>query len=260
MPYDLKEPVWNGNIDPEEIRDADEDEQMSQISITSGRYYSVACGPDIEFYKKKLKESRECLNLPDDYDIPNCEWNIKKCPEEGFLKWFRGDEEAFDIGYPYRIDSGESPDDVMYSFAERHGITSNLHCRRPNNLKLKSIEITPELRKELRETRVEFYKNHYEYYMDNGICEAPDEGICVENCCSFEKIDSCYCGFNKNKYACILTPCCRHKMHLRCLYAWKERKETACGGILGRAEDIAEHCPYCRANWVDYGNSFYPAQ
>ena len=140
MPYDLKEPVWNGNIDPEEIRDADEDEQMSQISITSGRYYSVACGPD------------------------------------------------------------------------------------------------------------------------NGICEAPDDEFCVENCCSFEKIDSCYCGFDKNKYACILTPCCRHKMHLRCLYAWKERKETACGGILGRAEDIAEHCPYCRANWVDYGSSFYPAQ
>ena len=146
----------------------------------------------------------------------------------------------------------------MFSFAERHGLTSGRSwekCLDEN--KLKSMEITPELRKELRETRVKFYKKFYEYYMDNDICEAPDDVFCVENCCSFENIDSCYCGFDKNKYACILTPCCRHKMHLRCLYAWKEKKEEA--NPLQTERETIEHCPYCRANW-DYVYGLYPAQ
>jgi len=148
MAYDLKEPVWNGNIDREEIRDADEDEQMTQIYLTrfSGRYYEQT----------------------------------------------NGDAEVLEL-------------------------------------------------------------------YGNDICEAPDDTFCVENCCSFEKIDSCYCGFDKNKYSCILTPCCRHKMHLRCLYAWKEKKQGTTDVCSGREAGI-EHCPYCRANWEDYGNGLYPPQ
>ena len=122
MAYDLKEPVWNGNIDREEIRDADEDEQMTQISLTrfSGRYYSVACGPDIEFYKKKLDEAKECLNLPDDYDIPGCEWNIRNTDcdywKQHKLVWFIGDEEAF-VADPFEEHrcSGESSDCLLYT-------------------------------------------------------------------------------------------------------------------------------------------------
>ena len=266
MPYSLIEPVWTGNIDPEEIRDEDEDEQMTQISINCGRYYEVAGGINPEFYEKKLEEAKECLNLSDDYDKPGCEWHIRKYDpngndiwEEYIYDWFRGDEIAFKLDdcddedenhpteypykYGYKFMSNPDPD------GERPYIHISKGCNRPVQEcvlgeqleaqctiihgelmqtaeiraqadQLLSIEITPELRKELREKRVEMYQNLCNRYSGIGVCFAPnDDGTSnVENCCSFEKIDSCYCGFDKNKYCCILTPCCDHKMHLRCLY------------------------------------------
>jgi hypothetical protein len=258
MSYSLIEPVWNGKIDTEEIRDADEDEQMNHISVSfpNSRYYDVANGPDIEFYKKKLEKAKECLKLPDDYEIPGYEWRFDRHQYEG-KKFIIGDEYAFDTNWMdallppefFHVESMQWPLNVEDYFHIKYDLNYNKD--------LPAIEITPLLRKELREKRVEFYKEYYEYFMTNDLCEAPDDVFDVENCCSFEKIDSCYCGFDKNKYACILTPCCRHKMHLRCLYAWKEKKEEA--NPLQTEREPIEHCPYCRANWDDaYG--LYPAQ
>jgi hypothetical protein len=253
MSYSLIEPVWCGEFDTEEIRDADEDEQMNNISVSfpNSRYYDVANGPHIEYYTKKLEEAKECLKLPDDYEIPGCEWSYGSV--EGDDRRFKiGDEEAFDNFYmnPH-VPVFYFNDDVFNYFEEKYELNYDKD--------LSANEITPELRKELREKRVEFYKEYCEYYMDNDICEAPWEDGClnVENCCSFEKIDSCFCGLDKNKYACILTPCCRHKMHLRCLYAWKEKKEE--DNRMQRDERTIEHCPYCRANWSD-NLGLYPAQ
>ena len=58
----LIEPVWE-RVDPEEIRDEDEDEQMTQISINCGKYYCEVGGIDLGFYEKKLEVSINSLMI-----------------------------------------------------------------------------------------------------------------------------------------------------------------------------------------------------
>jgi len=301
----LIEPVWK-RVDPEEIRDEDEDEQMTQISINCGRYYCEVGGIDLGFYEKKLEEAKECLNLPDDYDKPGCEWHIGVDPDdldddwnERSYIWLRGNENAFkccegedtwyrsydlaqenpmenhrDGGYNYSCFPVPLEPQIMEEIGRINRASLSfdddddwdeveMRRREPIINILSSMEITPKLRKELREERVKMYQELCEYYREHGVCLAPNNDGClnVENCCSFEKIDSCFCGFDKNKYCCILTPCCGHKMHLRCLYAWYEKKEDAEYMADRRPPTgTVEHCPYCRANWDDYGSGFWPPQ
>lgn len=244
LPDDFDKPGYEWRIGPESAtfpRHPDDDDATHLAGYGSDiEYIWLRGNENADIYSYDLAGAYFKDELNNGNDIPLGPQIFEKIGPELYLN----EEEREDIS----------------DWEEEEEEEEEMRLREKRKQRLLSIQITPAQRKELREKRVEILENKCEHWREHDVCESPDEedGNNVENCCSFEKIDSCYCGFDKNKYACIKTPCCGHKMHLRCLYAWMERKED--DDELRVGSDNVEHCPYCRANWEDHKNAIFPAQ
>lgn len=274
-------PDWSGEIWPGHPglynRDVEEDKVMNAMKCDYEKSLRNAGGLNIREIKEKLDEAKECLNLPDNEDKADCEWKIcypePEDPEEveDELTWlreneggvrmtvWRGKEDQYGIDFDgVHLDNGQKLD-MFCDTIEKENYLLNL-------------KVSSNMRKEFRKRRKEYLENYYNECIENGTCFSSDyDGhgwkywyTCqshfvgwgnVESNCSFEKIDSCFCGCDKNHYKCIYTPCCHHKMHLRCLYSWYSKKDR--WDETGE-ERTTEHCPYCRADWDDGSNGLHP--